>query len=121
MIKCTRKKSFKEAPWGFLTARDLGADIARALKDSTCKTNKTARYDRTIVLWKGELTQYSLYVMESRVSSNCPRNIQRPSLSENRKELSCFLRWNFLRFAGPLNIFEPFLVPVDKNNSYDQF
>ena len=35
---------------GFLTARDLGADIARALKDSTCKTNKTARYDRTIVL-----------------------------------------------------------------------
>ena len=25
-----------------------------------------------------------------------------------------FLRWNFLRFAGLLNIFVPFLVPVDK-------
>ena len=25
-----------------------------------------------------------------------------------------FLRWNFLRFAGPSNISVPFLVPVDK-------
>ena len=27
----------KEAPQGFLTARDLGANIARALQVSTCK------------------------------------------------------------------------------------
>ena len=87
------------------------------------KQNGSIRsHDCSLKRWvKNRLTQYSFYVMESRVSSNCPRNIQRPSLSENRKELSCFLRWNFLRFAGPLNIFEPFLVPVDKNNSYDQF
>ena len=29
--------SVKEAPQGFLTARDLGMNIARALKVSTCK------------------------------------------------------------------------------------
>ena len=28
-----------EAPWGFLTARDLGANISRALKVSICRTN----------------------------------------------------------------------------------
>ena len=30
------------------------------------------------------------------------------------QDLWRFLRWNFLRFVGPLNIFVPFLVPVDK-------
>ena len=30
------------------------------------------------------------------------------------QDLSCFLRRNFLRFGVPLNIFVPFLVPVDK-------
>ena len=42
-------------PWGFWTVRDLGANITRTLKVSTCKTNMAARYDRTIVLWKGVL------------------------------------------------------------------
>ena len=32
---------------GFLTARDLGANIGRA---STCKTNMAARYDPAIVI-----------------------------------------------------------------------
>ena len=52
-----------------------------------------ARYDRTIVLWKSVLksvkTQYSFYVMESRVSSDYTRNIHRPSTPEkevNQKE-----------------------------------
>ena len=49
-----------------------------------------ARYDRTIVIWKGVLKQLdSIYVMESRVSSNCTRNIHGPSAPEkevNRKE-----------------------------------
>ena len=31
-------------------------------------------------------------------------------------DLSRFLGWNFLRFAGPLNIFVPFLVLVDKKS-----
>ena len=86
---------------------------------------------------KNSLTQPSFYVMESRVSSNCTRNIHRPSAPEkevNWKEntagkiakmlryrswrsffplpnvLRPFLRWNFLRFSGPLNIFVSFLV-----------
>ena len=47
-----------------------------------------ARYDRTIVNWKGVLKN-SFYVMESRVSSNYTRNIHRPSTPQkevNRKE-----------------------------------
>ena len=40
----------KKAPYGFLTARDLGANIARVFRVSTCKTNMEARYDRTIVI-----------------------------------------------------------------------
>ena len=32
-----------------------------------------------------------------------------------------FLRWNFLRFAGPLNILEAFLMPVDKKNHKTKF
>ena len=39
--------SFKKDPKGFLTARDLGANIVRALK---VLTNMAARYDRTIVI-----------------------------------------------------------------------
>ena len=39
-----------DAPKGFLTARDLGANIARALKVSTCKTNMATRYHSTIVI-----------------------------------------------------------------------
>ena len=38
------------------------------------------RYNRTIVIWKGvrknSLTCYSFYLIESRISSNCTRNIQ---------------------------------------------
>ena len=96
--------------------------------------------------------------MECRISSNCTRNIHRPSTTKkevNRKEntvgkiakrrqirksthaqipilarfysitksfaefdLLRFLQLNFLRFAGSLNIFVPFIVPVDKSNSY---
>ena len=33
----------------FLTAQDLGANIARASKESICKTNIAARYDCMIV------------------------------------------------------------------------
>ena len=40
----------KKAPKGFLTARDLGANIVRALKLSICIANMAARYDRTIVI-----------------------------------------------------------------------
>ena len=31
-----------------------------------------------------------------------------------------FLKWHLLRFAGPLNMFVPFLMPVDEKNSFDQ-
>ena len=40
-------------------------------------------------MFKTVFTQYSFYVMESRVSSNCTHNIHRPSMPEeevNRKE-----------------------------------
>ena len=74
----------------FLTARDLSTNITRSLKVSTCKTNMAARYDSTIERCvKNSLTQYSFYVMESRVSSNCTRNVHRLSTPEkevNRKE-----------------------------------
>ena len=43
-------QTFKEALQGFLTAVDLGAYIARALKVSTCKTNMAAQHDRTIII-----------------------------------------------------------------------
>ena len=76
---------------------------------------------------KNSLTQHSFYVTKSRVSSNCTRNIHRPSISwrsfiplpyvlrQRRQrsfehDFSPFLRWNFLRFSGPLNIFVSFLV-----------
>ena len=71
--------------------------------------------------------------MESRVSSNSTRNIYRPSTPEkevNRKENTMgkiARRWQIRKFthsqiyilakfifAGSLNIFVPFLVPVDK-------
>ena len=39
----------------FLTAQDLGANITRASKASTRKTSMAARYDRTILIWKGML------------------------------------------------------------------
>ena len=51
-----------------------------------------ARYDRTIVFRKGVLKQLNtirFYVMESRASSYCTRNIHRPFTPEkevNRKE-----------------------------------
>ena len=45
-------RPLKEAPQVFLTAWDLGANISRALKMSTCKTIMAARYDRTLVIWK---------------------------------------------------------------------
>ena len=61
--------------------RDLGANTVQILKVSTCNTNMVARYDRTIVNWKGVLKN-SFYVMESRVSSNYTRNIHRPSTPE---------------------------------------
>ena len=32
-----------------------------------------------------------------------------------------FRRWNFLRFAGPLNILVAFLVPVEKKNHRTKF
>ena len=60
---------------------------------SACKTNMVACYYHTIVIWKGVFktvfTQYSFYVIESRVSSNCTYNIHRPSMPEkevNQKE-----------------------------------
>ena len=37
------------------------------------------------------------------------------------EDLSRFLRWNFLRFAGPLNIFVPFLVLADKKKDETKF
>ena len=40
--------------------------------------------------------------------------------SSSKQDLSRFLRWKFLRFAGPLNIFVPFLVLVDKKKSWDE-
>lgn len=46
---------FKKAPKGFLAARDLGTNVARALKRSTCKRNKAARYDRTTRCVKNSL------------------------------------------------------------------
>ena len=50
---------------------------------STCKTKMAARYDWYLRRCaKISLTQYSLYVMESRASSSCTRNIHRPSISE---------------------------------------
>ena len=68
----------------FLTAQDLGANITRASKASTRKTNMAARYDRTILkrYVKNSLTQRSFYVTKSWVSSNCTRNIHRPSTPE---------------------------------------
>ena len=39
-----------EASQGFLTARDLDTNIARALEVSTCQTNMAAGCDRTIVI-----------------------------------------------------------------------
>ena len=43
-----------------------------SLKVSTCKTNMVARYDWCLKRCaKISLTQYSLYVMESRASSSC--------------------------------------------------
>ena len=82
---------FKVAPQGFLTARGLGANIARTLKVSTCKHGDSIRsHDCYLKRYnKNIFTQYNFYVMESRVSSNCTRNIHRPSTSErevNQKE-----------------------------------
>ena len=37
------------------------------------------------------------------------------------EDLSHFLRWHFLRFAGPLNIFVPFLVLSDKKKDETKF
>ena len=60
-----------------------------------CEHSKSflvARYDRTIFIRKGVLKQLntiSFYVMESRASSYCTRNIHRPFTPEkevNRKE-----------------------------------
>ena len=34
------------------------------------------------------------------------------------QDLSRFLRWNFLRFAGPFNISVPFLVPDEKKKMH---
>ena len=72
---------FKEAPEGFLTAQDLGANMLQALKVSTCKTNMAARYDRKIVICKGVLGQCNT------IQFSC--FINRPSTPEkevNRKE-----------------------------------
>ena len=47
---------FKEAPWGFLTARNLDANCGasfKTLKMSTRKTNMAALYDRAIGIKKG--------------------------------------------------------------------
>ena len=73
---------------GSLNVQDLGANIVKALKVSTCKTNMVARYDRTIDIWKGVLKN-SFYVMESSVSSNYTRNIHKsstPKKEVNRRE-----------------------------------
>ena len=40
----------RRGSYGYLTARDLVANTARALEESTCKINMSARYDRTIVI-----------------------------------------------------------------------
>ena len=73
---------------------------------------------------KNSLTQYSfLYVMESRVSSNCTRNIHWPPTAEkevNRKGNTLWKiakRRQSIKFAGPLNLV-PFLVPVDKKKNH---
>ena len=85
-----------EAP--FLTARDLGANIARALKVSTWINiqNKHGGSMRSHYCYlkrcaKNSLTLCIFYVMESRVSINCTRNIHRPSTPEKmstEKEIS---------------------------------
>ena len=49
LLRISLKRGFM-ATQGLWTAGDLGANITRALKVSTCKTNMAARYDRTIVL-----------------------------------------------------------------------
>ena len=57
-----------------------------SFKTVKMKTNTAARYDRTIVIC---FTQYIFSVMEPGVSSNCTRNIPRPSTPKevvNRKE-----------------------------------
>ena len=50
----------------FLTARDLDANVARALKMSTSKTNMAARYNRTIIdlyqLCRTHSTLYSSFL-----------------------------------------------------------
>ena len=64
--------------------------------------------------------------MESRVSSNCTRNIHWPPTAEkevNRKGNALWKiakRRQSLKFAGPLNLV-PFLVPVDKKNHRTKF
>lgn len=65
----------KEASQGFLTARDLDTNKARALEVSTCQTNMAAGCDRTIVSEKvclNSLTRYSFYAMKSRVQATAP-------------------------------------------------
>ena len=121
--------SFKEAPQGFLIARDLGANIVGGLEidkitwrlntpEKRSTENKT-QWER---LPKGDrLERLRLLTCRSQRSSIPSRNVLRQrNQGSFEHDLWRFLRWNFLRFVGPLNIFVPFLVPVDKNNSQDQ-
>ena len=71
-----------------MTARDLGTNKAQAMQKlyGGTKRSHDCYLERCV---KNSLTQYSFYVMESRVSSDCTHNIHRPSTPEkevNRKE-----------------------------------
>ena len=64
---------------GFFDRVESGCEHSASLNVPTCITNMAARYD----------TINSFYVMESRVSSNCTRNISKPFVPEkevNRKQ-----------------------------------
>ena len=64
---------------GFFDRVESGCEHSASLNVSTCIPNMAARYD----------TINSFYVMESRVSSNCTRNISKPFVPEkevNRKQ-----------------------------------
>ena len=70
-----------------------GCEHSASLISVNLQTNVAARYDRTVVIWKGVLKTVShntvFYLMESRVSNKCTRNIYRPFTPEkevNRKE-----------------------------------
>ena len=60
-----------------------------ALKVSTCKTNMAPQYDRS-------LTQYSFYVMEAVIFSNCTRNIHRPYTPEKKRSIKQKTPWERL-------------------------